>query len=121
MAGGRVSLYPMSGVTVEGRQPDRSQWVYEGIVSSPDTTMTGWYLAARVIHCQWSFNAVRPWIRVSPLQRSTLSAELLAGIERGLKSELTRESKYILPIPAEPNRTDFAEWGRISRRRRAGV
>ena len=105
----------MSGVTVEGRQPDRSPWVYEGIVSSPDT------MAARVIHCQWSFNAVRPWIRVSPLQRSTLSAELLAGIERGLKSELTRESKYILPIPAEPNRTDFAEWGRISRRRRAGA
>ena len=74
--------------------------------------MTGRYLAARVIHCQWSFDSVRPWIGVSPLQRSTLSAELLTGIERRLKSELTRESKYILPVPAEPNRTDFAEWGK---------
>ena len=120
VAAGRVSLYPMSGVTVEGRQPDRSQWVYEGMVSSPDTTMTGRYPAARVIHCQWSFDPARPWIGVSPLQRSTLSAELLAGIERGLKSELTRQSKYVLPIPAEPNRSDFAEWGKDIKAAAAG-
>ena len=65
-----------------------------------------------MIHCQWSFDSVRPSIGVPPLQRSTLSAELLAGIERGLMSELTREFKYIVPIPAEPNRTEFAEWGK---------
>ena len=49
-----------------------------------------------------SYDSVRPWIGVSPLQRSTLSAELPAGIEQWLRSERERESRYVLPIPADP-------------------
>ena len=45
-----------------------------------------------------------PWIGVSPLKRSTLAAELLAGIERWLRSERAGESRYFLPIPADPER-----------------
>ena len=120
VSGGRVSLYPMSGVTVNGSRPDRSSWTYEGIVAAPDASWTGRYPAGRVIHCQWSFDSVRPWIGVSPLQRSTLSAELLAGIERGLSSELARESRYVLPIPVEPNRSDFEDWVKDLRASKAG-
>ena len=42
----------------------------------------------------------------SPLQWSTLAAELLAGTERGPFSELARHARYMLPIPPDPSRQD---------------
>ena len=107
---GRAFLLPMSGVTVNGASPDRETWTYEGQVNGPDHSVVGRYSARRVIHVQWSYDATRPWIGISPLQRCSLSAELLAAIERGLRSELSRESRYILPIPADPARSDYDQW-----------
>ena len=108
--GGRVRLDPMSGVTVNGRTANRGEWTYDGIVAAPDTSSTTVYPAARVVHVQWSYDPVRPWIGISPLQRSQLSADLLGGIERGLRSENLRESRYVLPIPSDPGRGDYDQW-----------
>lgn len=110
VADGRVRLDPMSGVTVNGTVADRMRWTYDGIVAAPDNSRTSVYPAARVVHVQWSYDPVRPWIGISPLQRAQLSADLLAGIERGLRSENLRESRYVLPIPADPGRGDFNQW-----------
>ena len=107
---GHAFLLPMSGVTVNGASPDRETWTYEGQVNGPDHSVVGRYSARRVIHVQWSFNATRPWIGISPLQRFSLSAELLAAIERVPRSELSRESRYILPIPTDPARSDYGQW-----------
>ena len=107
---GHAFLLPMSGVTVNGVSPDRETWTYGGQVNGPDHSVVVRYGARRVIHVQWSYDATRPWIGISPLQRCSLSAELLAAIERGLQSELSRESRYILPIPADPARSDYDQW-----------
>lgn len=117
---GRIMLYPMSGVTVNGRGPDRDSWTYEGQINGPDSTATVRIPAARVIHVQWSYDASRAWIGVSPLQRSTLSAELLAGIERGLRAELQREPRYVLPIPSDPGRSDYDQWAADLRAAKGG-
>lgn len=63
-----------------------------------------------MIHVQWSYDASRPWIGISPLERCLLSTELLAAIERGLRSELARESRYIRPTPTDPARSDHDQW-----------
>ena len=107
---GLASLVPLSGVTVNGSSPNRMRWSYEGNVNSPDATGTGVFPASRVLHLQWDFDPVAPWRGIAPLQRCQLSAELLAGIERGLKSEHRDEPRRILPIPTEPNRSDFDDW-----------
>ena len=107
---GHAFLLPMSGVTVNGVSPDRETWTYEDQVNRLDHSVVGRYSARRVIHVQWSYDATRPWIGISPLQRCSQSAEFLAAIERGLRSELARESHYILPIPTDPARSDCDQW-----------
>ena len=117
---GSVELCPMSGTTVNGTSASRMSWTYEAQINSPDSTRTGRYPAARVVHIQWGYDASRPWIGVSPLQRSMLSAELLAGIERGLRAELSREPRYVLPIPSEPSRDDYTTWAKDLRAAKGG-
>ena len=107
---GHAFLLPMSGVTLNGVSSDRETWTYGGQVNGPDHSVVVRYGARRVIHVQWSYDATRPWIGISPLQRCSLSAELLAAIERGLRSEFARESRYTLPIPADPARSDYGQW-----------
>ena len=107
---GHAFLLPMSGVTVNGVSPDRETWTYEGQVNGPDHSVVVRYGARRVIHVQSSYDATRPWTGSSPLQRCSLPAELLAAIELGLRSGLARESRYILPIPADPARSDYGQW-----------
>ena len=105
-----VRLVPISGATVNGMSADRLTWSYDGIVAAPDSSVSRVWPAARVVHVQWSFDPVRPWIGVSPLQRASISSELLAGIERCLSSESSRQTRYALPVPADPSRTDFEDW-----------
>lgn len=69
---GHAFLLPMSGVTVNGASPDWETWTYEGQVNRPDHSIVGRYSARRVIHVQWSYDATRPWIGISPLQQCSL-------------------------------------------------
>ena len=79
-------------------------------MNGPDHIVVGRYSARRLIHVQWSYEATRPWIGIGPLQPCSLSAELLAAIERVLRSELSRESRYVLPIQTDPARSDYDQW-----------
>ena len=52
-----------------------------------------------VAHLQYMVDPVRPWLGRPPWASASLSASLLAGIERQLSGEAGSASGYILPTP----------------------
>lgn len=108
--GAGIRLEPLWGVTVHGNGTDRADWRYNAQRPAPDGMTVGVYQGARVVHAQHGYEPSRPWEGVAPWARCQLSSELLAGIERGLKSELARQPRYALPVPSDPGDDSYKDW-----------
>ena len=99
VVGGRMMLLPASAAYVTTGSGDRRTWIYTVTVDGPGSTTTVYRGRSGVAHLQYMVDPVRPWLGRPAWASASLSANLLAGIERQLAGEAASASGYILPTP----------------------
>ena len=108
VAGGRVALRPAAAFEVAGGGTDPRAWVYRLTFNTPSgQSRTRYAPADGVCVFRWAVDAREPWAGRSPLQSAQETARMAGGAERGLASESSSPSGYVVPTPAQ-RRTDEA-------------
>ena len=92
------SIVLASGVEVTGG-PTPSSWRFKVTLDGPTRSQT-WTLGYDdVLLFTWSVDPRRPWAGIGPLQRASVSAALLANIERRMQEEASAVSGHLLSVP----------------------
>ena len=73
--------------------------VYNITLFGPGDTRVVYRRRDAVVHLQYGQSPARPWQGRAPWQASSLSGDLLAGIERQLAGEAGSSSGYVMPTP----------------------
>ena len=97
---GKVRLIPSAFWDVYGDDSDPTTWTYRSTVVGPSATSTTLLSASRVVHLRYGVSPADPWIGVSPINRATLTANLISGIETSLGREMNGPVGSVLPLPA---------------------
>ncbi len=99
---GRLAFLPVVSWDIDGG-PHEASWKYLVDVPSPNGQRSEWLSSAQILHFRYSTDSARPWVGLSPLQRSPLTAGVAVAIETALRDEAGGASGYLLPIPSDPN------------------
>lgn len=97
-----LQFLPVTSWDIDG-QAAEATWRYLVDVPSPNGQRSLWLNAAHMLHFRYTVDAARPWVGLSPLQRSPLTAGVAVAIETALRDEAAGTSGYLLPIPAAPD------------------
>ena len=94
----KASLTPAADWDINGpSNPD--DWTVFVTLASPDGVQSRFVPYSSVIHVTWAISAQRPYEGLSPVQRSILTAKMLAETERSLGDEAAGPITNILPVP----------------------
>ena len=96
-AGVRMLPASSSYVVLGGAAPE--EWIYTLTLFGPGTSRTVYRRRDAVVHVAYGRSVERPWEGRAPWQSTSLSADLLTGVERQLSGEARGASGYVLPVP----------------------
>ena len=102
VSGGAVVLLPAASFTVTGGP---ESWDYEIHVSGPSQSFTRQLPAASVLHFRYATDPKEPWRGRSPVSTASVSADLLAYLEKRLSEEASGVHGAVIPTPVETGGT----------------
>lgn len=104
-AGGASALVPVSSYDVRGASPLPERWMYRVEITTPGGVVIAHdpAIRSRVFHALYSFDPVRPWVGIGPLQRAIRTGEFASEVERSLLSEMNCQTGYLLSTPLDPS------------------
>ena len=96
---GMLRLTPVSDWDITG-PADPREHVYRCDLQGPSRNQTRRFLSPSVVHVRANVDGRAPWKGVSPITHASLSAELLAKIEKALIGETAVPLARVAPGPA---------------------
>ena len=105
VSGGALRLIQAYSWDVAGGANPRT-WRYAVELPGPSGNETKTLPAEGVVHCRYATAPSTPWRGVGPFQASSLTASLLANLEKTLAAEAGAPSGYVLPTPKDGADTD---------------
>lgn len=104
----RTRLLPCSDYQVWGDSPSPDRWTYDIQMQAPNSLWRQRYVQADgVTHFRINTDYIRPWVGQSPLQKASLTADVIRLIEVDLQTELKVPIGRILVLPEGSSRLDF--------------
>ena len=98
---GRLAFLPAIGWDIDGG-PQEESWRYLIDIPSPSGQQSQWINSTSVLHFRYTTDQARPWVGLSPLQRSPLTAGIATALEEALRDEAAGTHGYVLPVPSDP-------------------
>ena len=99
VVGGMTRLIPSAYWDVYGDDSDPLSWSYRSTVVGPSNTSTKWLSGARVAHLRYGVSPADPWVGISPVNRATLTSDILSATETSLGREMGATVGSVMPLP----------------------
>ena len=99
---GAVRLIPAASFSVMGGP---ESWSYEIHVSGPSQSFTRMLDQSAVLHFRYAVDPKEPWRGRSPISMASVSADLLAYLEKRLSEEASGVHGAVIPTPVETGGT----------------